>query len=71
MALPNEVVVEFMRKHRFEKIRDKIESIAPEAEAIINSAKSEEILELTMTFTNPKVINADIIDERKFIELAF
>lgn len=64
--------MEFMRKSRFEKIRDKFSDVTPESDEVIKNAKSDDILALTLTFNSPiKVIKAEIFDDRKFIDLAF
>ena len=65
--------LEFMRKNRFEKIKDQFKEISLEAQEIINNAEAQDILSLTLTFNSPnlKVIKAEIFDEKKFIDLAF
>ena len=67
----NEIIMEFMRKCRFEKIKDRFLEISEEAKEVIDSAGSKEILALSLTFSSPKVIKAEIFDEQKFIDLAF
>jgi hypothetical protein len=64
--------MEFMRKSRFESMRDKFNEISPEADKVIKLANPSDILKLSLTFNSPtKVIDAEVFDEEKFIELAF
>jgi hypothetical protein len=63
---------EFMRKSRFESLRSKFRDINTEANSIINSANNDDILKLSLTFNSPvRVVEAEVFDESKFIELAF
>jgi hypothetical protein len=63
---------EFMRRSRFETIRNKFQEISPTANEVIASARQEDILRLSMTFNSPvKVLDAEVFDEKKFLELAF
>lgn len=64
--------VEFMRRSRFDRIKDKFSEVSPEARKVIDKAKSDDILALTITFNSPiKVIEAELFDDKKFIDLAF
>ncbi len=64
--------IEFMRKLRFDKIRDKFSDVSPKADEVIKNANPDDILALTLTFNSPiKVIKAEIFDDKKFIDLAF
>lgn len=64
--------IEFMRKSRFEKIKSKFSDISLNAEQTIAEAKDDDILSLSLTFSSPiKVINAEIFNDKKFIDLAF
>ncbi len=64
--------MEFMRKSRFETLKDKFNEISTSAQGVIASAKPTDILKLSLTFNSPvKVIEAEVFDEEKFIELAF
>lgn len=67
-----ETKMEFMRKSRFETIKDKFHEIAPAASEAIDKANDNDILKLSLTFNSPvKVLEAEVFDEEKFIELAF
>ncbi|HDY72859.1 MAG TPA: hypothetical protein ENH90_01750 [bacterium] len=64
--------MEFMRKSRFDKIRHKFNNVSEDAQKVIDVAKSNEILRLALTFNSPvKVVEAEIFNEEKFVELAF
>lgn len=64
--------IDFMRKSRFDTIKDKFTNIDETAQTIISEAKNEDILELRLTFTNPiSITSARIMTEKDFIELAF
>lgn len=63
--------LEFMRKSRFESLKYNFEYISPEASKIIEKAEKNDILSFTITFSNPKILKAEIFDEKKFIELVF
>lgn len=67
-----ETKMEFMRKSRFETIKDKFHEITPAASEAIDKANDNDILKLSLTFNSPvKVLEAEVFDEEKFIELAF
>jgi hypothetical protein len=67
-----ETKMEFMRKSRFESIKDKFHEIAPAASEAIDKANNDDILRLSLTFNSPvKVLEAEVFNEEKFIELAF
>lgn len=64
--------LEYMRKSRFDKIRDKFSDVEPAADAIIKEAKPEDILALTLSFNTPvKVVKAEVWDEKRFAEELF
>lgn len=64
--------LEFMKRSRFETIKDKFNEIAPSASSIIDKADNDDILKLSLTFNSPvKVIEAEIFNKEKFINLAF
>jgi len=64
--------MEFMRRSRFDSIKNQFNEISTNAKSIIDLAKPTDILKLSLTFNSPtKVIEAEIFDEEKFIELAF
>ena len=63
---------EFMRKSRFKNMEKKFSEVTPEALKIIDAAKDTDILSLTLSFNSPvKVLNAEIVNDDKFIEFVF
>jgi len=64
--------LEFMRKERFERIKNKFDRVSSEANEIISKANDNDILRLALTFNSPiEVVEAEIFDEDKFVDLAF
>lgn len=64
--------MEFMRRSRFDSIKNQFNEISVDAKKVIDLAKPTDILKLSLTFVGLlKVTEAEIFDEEKFIELAF
>lgn len=64
--------VEFMRKRRFDSLRGKFSEVSSSAAETIKHASDDDIIKLTLTINSPiKVVEAEVFNEDKFIELAF
>lgn len=69
-----DIEIDFMRKSRFLKIKDKFDSISKIAQEVIDSAGDTDIIYLSLVINSVgcvTVIKANICTEDMFIQLAF
>lgn len=69
----DEESIDFMRKSRFERVKGGLGAISPKAQKVIDDARDEDVLMLTMKFNSPtlSIVDAEVCDADRFIEMAF
>ena len=71
--MTEDIQIEFMKKSRFDGLKTRFKSVSPKAQTIIDAARPDDVLSLTLEFNSPTltVVEAEVFDDKKFIELAF